>query len=195
MVDGVYNSELMAPFDIFHHTIFHTDPSMAVFTVAPTHEAITSFEGIRIIPDYAFNDAPAIDVLVVPSAEHSMDTDLENEAMMRFVAEKGKEAQYLLSLCDGAFVLAKAGLLDSLESTTFPGDITAYREMFPHLTVHEKVSFVHHGKAITSAGGAKSYDPAMYLVELLYGKKVAEGVGRGMVIDWQLDSIAHTIVP
>ena len=53
VVDGVYNSELIAPMDIFHHTVFHTDPAMKVFTVAPDSAVITSFEGLRIIPDYA----------------------------------------------------------------------------------------------------------------------------------------------
>ena len=44
---------------------------------------------------------------------------------------------------------------------------------------------------ITSAGGAKSYDPALYLAELLYGKKAAEGIGKGLVIDWDLNTIKH----
>ena len=48
IVDGVYNSELMAPYDIFHHTVFHTEPGMAVFTVSPDGNAVTTFEGLRI---------------------------------------------------------------------------------------------------------------------------------------------------
>ena len=90
-----------------------------------------------------------------------------------------------------AFVLAKAGLLEGKESMTFPSDIPRYRETFPHLVVHEGVSFVHDGKLITSVGGAKSYDPALYLAEMLYGKKAAEGIGRGLVIDWSLSEIPH----
>ncbi|MEM9390402.1 MAG: DJ-1/PfpI family protein, partial [Bacteroidota bacterium] len=100
-------------------------------------------------------------------------------------------AQYVMSLCDGAFVLAKAGIVDGKESTTFPSDIGRYRETFPSLKVHEGVSFVHDGKLITSVGGAKSYDPALYLSELLYGKKVAEGLGKGLVIDWKLGDIKY----
>jgi transcriptional regulator GlxA family with amidase domain len=60
--------------------------------------------------------------------------------------------------------------------------------------VHEGVSFVHDRKMITSAGGAKSYDPALYLVELLYGKKAADGIGKGLVIDWDLTMIKHVRV-
>lgn len=196
MVDGIYNSELMAPYDILHHTVFHTELGMKVFTVSPTKNPVITFEGLKIIPDYAFDSKglPAIDVLVVASAEHSMDSDLEDKILIDFVKEKGEQAQFVMSLCDGAFVLAKAGLVDGKESTTFPGDIQKYKAMYPQLKVHEGVSFVHDGKLITSAGGAKSYDPALYLVEILYGKKSARGVAGGLVIDWDKDKIAHVAV-
>lgn len=193
VVDGVYNSELIAPMDVFHHTGFHTDPGINVFVVAPRVDTVTTFEGLRIIPDYGFltDSLPAIDILIVPSAEHSMDTDLENESLTSFVRETGKKAAYIMSLCDGAFVLANAGLLDTFECTTFPADIQRFKEKFPQLQVHEGVSFVHDRKAITSAGGAKSYDPALFLVEHLYGKRVAEGIGKGLVIDWNLAQVKH----
>ena len=185
VVDGVYNSEMMAPYDIFHHTRFRNiDSSMVVFTVAQSLDIITTFEGIRFKPDFDFTTSPRIDVLVVPSAEHSMDTDLENIKLINFVKTKGDSAKYIMSLCDGAFVLAKTGLLDGLTSTTFPADINQYKNVYPHLNVVEGVSFVHDGKAITSAGGASSYDPSMYLIALIYGDEMAIEVGNGMVLDW-----------
>lgn len=194
IIDGVYNSELMAPFDIFQHTIFHAKDKrgISVFTVNETMDTVTTFEGLKILPDYAFDspDLPEIDILVVPSAEHNMDTDLENETLIGWVSEIGKNADYVMSLCDGAFVLAKSGLVSGKESTTFPSDIARYRETFPELTVHEDVTFVHHDNLLTSAGGAKSYDVALYLVHHLYGDKVAKGVGRGLVIDWNVNDYA-----
>lgn len=185
-INGVYNSELMAPYDIFQHTIFHTEPAMETFIVSPTLEPIVTFEGITVTPHYSFKDAPDIDILVVPSAEHNMDSDLEDESLISWVRVVGRNAQFVMSLCDGAFILAQAGLLDGLKCTTFPTDVEKFKQTFPQLYVYEEVSFVHDGKAITSAGGAKSYDPALYLVEYFYGKQVAEGVGRGLVIDWDL---------
>ena len=193
IVNGVYNTEVIAPFDVFQHTLFHAPPGMHVFTVAPSRKQIATFEGLKIQPDYSFSDKnlPPIDILVVASAEHSMGSDLENKDLIDFVSTIGKSAQYILSLCDGAFVLAKAGLVDGKSSTTFPTDIPRYRKMFPQLTVLEHVSFVHDGSLITSAGGVKSYDAAMYLVEFLYGKQVAVNVGKGLIIDWDLDTIDY----
>ncbi len=193
VVDGVYNSELIAPMDVLQHTVFHHDHGISVFTVSGSTKPITTFEGLKIIPDFSYetDSIPAIDILVVPSALHSMDSDLENEKLIEFVRNSGKSASYVMSLCDGAFLLAKAGLLEMHQCTTFPGDIDKFRNTFPHLTVHEDVSFVHDRKMITSAGGAKSYDPALYLVELLYGKTAADGIGKGLVIDWDLSTIKH----
>lgn len=197
IMNGVYNTELTAPFDIFQHTIFRDSiKAMNVFTLANTDDAITSFEGMRILPDFNYlkDKLPKIDILVVPSAEHHLDTDLEDKAMINFVKEVDKEALYVTSHCDGAFVLAKAGLLDNSISTTFPSDIDKMRQMFPELDVRKDVLFVHDGKYITSAGGAKSFEAALYLSEHLYGKNVADALAGGLVIDWNLNVVPHLIV-
>jgi len=198
IMDGVYNTELTAPYDIFQHTIFREGiKPMRVFTVANTTEPITTFEGIRILPDYNYLQAelPAIDILVVPSAEHHLDTDLEDEVMLEFVRQTAEDAQFVTSHCDGAFVLAKTGILDGHASTTFPSDIDAYRKMFPQLEVYQDVLFVHDGKFITSTGGAKSFEAALYLCEYLYGKAIAEDLAKGLVIDWDLSTVPHVVVP
>lgn len=197
IMDGVYNTELTAPYDIFQHTIFRDSiKAMNTFMVADTYDAITTFEGMRIVPDFNYlkDDLPKIDILVVPSAEHHLDTDLENEALLAFIRKVDKEAMYMTSHCDGAFVLAKAGVLEGIESTTFPSDIQAYKEMFPQLKVHDEVLFVHDGKYITSAGGAKSFEAALYLTEVLYGKAIAKRLAKGLVIDWNVDQVPHHIV-
>jgi len=198
IMDGVYNTELTAPFDIFQHTIFRKNiKAMNVFTVANTNEPIVSFEGMRILPDFNYltDSIPKIDILVVPSAEHHLDSDLEDEAMLNFVKKVDANAQFITSHCDGAFVLAKAGLLEGVVSTTFPSDIDAMREMFPSLDVRKEVLFVHDGKYITSAGGAKSFEAALYLCEYLYGKEIAQSLAGGLVIDWDVEEVPHLIIP
>ena len=189
VVDGVYNSELMAPYDVFHHSPFHTGPlpGIEVFTVSPDGESVTTFEGLTLTPHYGFADVPEIDILVVPSAEGSMDRDLANREMMDWVRDTGEKARYVVSLCDGAFVLAAAGLLDGHVATTFPGDQDRFAEMFPQIDLRREPSFVHDGRTLTSQGGAKSYDVAMYLVDHLYGEEVARKVGRGLIIPWPPD--------
>ncbi|MEQ6123024.1 DJ-1/PfpI family protein [Pseudotenacibaculum sp. MALMAid0570] len=197
IMDGTFNTELTAPYDIFQHTIFREGiKPMNVFTVADTDEAIVSFEGMRILPDFNYlkDSLPKIDILVVPSAEHHLDTDLENKEMIDFVKRIGEKAQFVTSHCDGAFVLAKAELLDGKVSTTFPSDIDKMRKMFPDLDIRKDVLFVHDGKAITSAGGAKSFEAALYLCEYLYGPEIAKSLAGGLVIDWKLEDVPHIIL-
>ncbi len=197
IMDGTYNTEFTAPFDIFQHTQFRKGiKAMNTFTVANTLKPITTFEGIRILPDFDYtkDSIPRIDILVVASAEHHLDTDLKDEVMLNFIKRVDKMALYMTSHCDGAFVLAKAGVLDNIVSTTFPSDITRYRKMFPSLQVEDSVLFVHDGKYITSVGGAKSFEASLYLCELLYGKKITETIAKGLVIDWNITQVPSLIL-
>lgn len=197
IMDGVFNTELTAPYDIFQHTKFRKGiKAMNVFTVANTLEPIPSFEGLRILPDYDYTKEklPKIDILVVPSAEHHLDTDLNDEAMLNFIKEVDKNALFVTSHCDGAFVLAKSGILNNHVSTTFPSDIDKMKEMFPELDIRKNILFVHDKKYITSAGGAKSFEAALYLCEHLYGKEVSQQLAKGLVIDWDLKNVPHLII-
>lgn len=197
IMDGVYNTEFTAPYDIFQHTQYRENiKAMNTFTVANTLKPITSFEGVRILSDYDYtqDSIPRIDILIVPSAEHHLDTDLKDSIMLNFVKKVSKDALFVTSHCDGAFVLAKAGLLNEVVSTTFPSDIEKYKTMFPQLKVKDSVLFVHDGKFITSAGGAKSFEAALYLCEYLYGKEIAESLAGGLVIDWDLDTVPKLIL-
>ncbi|SIS87988.1 DJ-1/PfpI family protein [Zobellia uliginosa] len=197
IMNGTFNTELTAPFDIFQHTKFRKNiKAMNTFTIANTLEPVTTFEGIRLLPDFDYtkDELPPIDILVVPSAERHLDTDLRDTVMLNFVQKIDSSALFMTSHCDGAFVLAKAGVLKGKTSTTFPSDIEAYKEMFPHLKVADSVLFVHDGKYITSAGGAKSFEAALYLCQHLYGKEVADALAKGLVIDWNLEKTPHLII-
>jgi transcriptional regulator GlxA family with amidase domain len=196
IMDGVYNTELTAPYDIFQHTRYRKGiKPMNVFTISKDRNVVTSFEGLRMLPDFSYTEdtIPHIDILVVPSAEHHLDSDLEDTVMINWVRNVSQTASYVTSHCDGAFVLAKAGLLDDVSCTTFPSDIIKMRDIFPQLDIKEDVLFVHDGKYITSAGGAKSFEAALYLCEHLYGKEITETLAGGLVIDWDLSKISCLI--
>ena len=197
IMDGTFNTEFTAPFDIFQHTKFREGiKAMNTFTVANTLKPITTFEGVRILPDFDYtkDELPNIDILVVPSAEHSMEKDLKDTTMLNFIKKIDKSALYMTSHCDGAFLLAKSGILDAVASTTFPSDVENYKKMFPNLNIKDSVLFVHDGKYITSAGGAKSFEAALYLCEVLYGKDIAASLAKGLVIDWNLEQVPHLTV-
>ncbi len=195
VTETVFNSELMAPYDIFHHTIFRDSAAyIRPFIISPDGAAVTTFEGLTISSHYSFDTAPDIDILVIPSTNNSMGSDLEDATLIDWINRTSQKATWVITLCDGAFPLAQAGLLDGRVATTFPGDRQAFAEMFPSIDVRFDQEFVVDGKFITSVGGAKSYDPALFLVETVYSKDSAERTAEGMVIDWNLADIPHLVV-
>lgn len=192
VTDEVFNSELMAPYDILHHSIFRNNTRyIEPFIVSETGEVLTTFEGIAVAPHYSFDNAPPIDILLIPSTNGSMSRDLENPRYMEWLREAVARARFVVTLCDGAFPLAETGALDGRIVTTFPGDRDQFARRYPDIDVKYDVRFVHDGKFITSVGGGMSYEPALYLTELLYGREDAIETAAGLVWDWNLDAVPH----
>ena len=175
--DGLFITEFAAPFDTYKHV----GKDMNVFTVAPRKDVITTYEGVKLHPDFAFGEEPKIDVLVVPSGIHSVDSDLDNAAFIGWIQRTAKSAEYVTSHCWGAFSLAKAGLLDGRDCTTFPSSIDDLQAKFPKIKTHKDKRFVVSDKVITSNGGLAAFEAALYVVERLYGKEVADKVASGLV--------------
>ena len=191
----VFNSELMAPYDVLQHTVFRdADNYVETAVVSADGKPVETFEGITVVPHYSFENAPDPDILVIPSTDGSMDRDLKDEAYMAFIRRAVEKAEWVITVCDGAFPLAATGVLDGRVATTFPGDRESFRDMFPKIDVRFDVRLVVDGKFITSVGGGMSYEPAFYLVERLYGKAHADASARGLVWAWDLETLPHVVV-
>jgi transcriptional regulator GlxA family with amidase domain len=176
--DGLFITEFSAPFDTYKHT----GDKMNVFTVAPAKGFIKTYEGVVIEPDYTIENAPRIDVLVVPSGLGSCKEDLTNAAFVAFVKERASRAEFVTSHCWGAFTLANTGLLDGKPCTTFPSSIDDLQKQFPKVQTQKDARFVVTGNIITSNGGVAAYEAALYVVEKLFGKETAEKVTSGLVL-------------
>jgi len=195
VVDGVYNSELMAPYDVLHHSIFRDSLDyIRPFVVSPDGEPVVTFEGLTVSAHYSFENAPRADILVIPSADGSMTTDLEDGRLINWIREAANAAEWVITVCDGAFPLAATGLLDGRTATTFPSDRKALAEMFPSVDVRVDARIVVDGKFITSVGGGMSYEPAFYLVERIYGPEHARLSAEGLVWPWDLNEVPHLFV-
>ncbi len=196
VADGVYNSELMAPYDVLHHTVYRDSLDyIAPFIVNASGGAFVTFEGLRIDPHFSFATAPAADIVVIPSTEGSMDRDLRDTAYMGYVRRATARADWVITVCDGAFALAQTGGLDGRAATTFPADRAAFAKTFPAVDVRFDKRLVVDGKYLTSVGGAMSYEPALWLVEHLWDSTRVAANARGLVWPWQADDPAFEIRP
>ena len=195
VAEGVYNSELMAPYDVLHHTIYRDSLDyIAPFIVNATGSSITTFEGIVIAPHFSFAEAPKADIIVIPSTEGSMARDLADTAYMGYLNRTIPEAEWVLTVCDGAFPLAATGALDGRVATTFPGDRAAFAKTFSSVDVRFDRRMVVDGKYITSVGGAMSYEPAFWLVEHLWDSTRVSRNARGLVWPWNMKDTAFLVV-
>lgn len=187
---GVYNTEFVAPYDIFDHAD-RPEHRIRVFLIAPDKEPILSAEGMRVAPDYTFEEHPSVDILIVPSFEKYLDDLKGRPAVIDWIRKTAEGSKWVLSNCWGAFYLAQAGLLDGRSAMTYPPDLDNFQKRFPRVKVLHRYRFVRDGKFVTGAGGIASYDNALYVVEKQWGKGLARRIARGLIIDWDLDSIPH----
>ena len=157
-----------------------------VFSVAETAEPMTAVFGQRITADYTFANCPVADILLVPGG--SMGKAAENPALVKWVQQSAQQSKHVMSVCTGAFILAKAGLLDGLSATTVSGGIDRLAKVAPKTHVVSDQRYVDNGKIITTAGLSSGIDGALYLIAKIRGKGVAQATALGMEYRWDPDS-------
>jgi transcriptional regulator GlxA family with amidase domain len=110
---------------------------------------------------------------------------MHNPALIDWIKARSQGAELVLSVCTGALLLAKAGLLDGLEATTHDGAIDLLRQVAPKTTVHADRRFVDNARVVCSAGIAAGIDMSLHVFARLLGGEVAEKTARQMEYPWQ----------
>jgi putative intracellular protease/amidase/YHS domain-containing protein len=160
-----------------------------VYTVAASVEPVTSQGFVRVTPEHGFASAPPPDVLVVPGGNAR--AVLDDEASMAWIRAAAADAELVLSVCNGALILARAGLLDGGRATTHHGSLDALASMAPETEVLRDRRWVDNGKVITSAGVSAGIDAALHAVARLIGPATATGIARYMEYAWQREEVGR----
>jgi transcriptional regulator GlxA family with amidase domain len=183
--DGVEVLDFAGPFEVLSRARLtpgvesrRSDESapFRVFTVARTREPITATGGLVVSPAYGFADAPAIDLLVVPGGFGTRAL-LHDEETLGWIRRTAAGARQVTSVCTGALLLGKAGLLQGRRATTHWASLDLLDSLGVGAIV-ERTSRVVDDGVITSAGVASGIDMAFYLVETLCGREVADETAR-----------------
>lgn len=180
--EGVELLDFAGPTEAFAAARRGGDRCYEVFLVAPNKKPLKSQGCVTIVPQHDITDCPRPDVVVIPGG----DTDqlLRDEAFMTWVKTTSTTAEVMMSVCTGAFALAKAGLLDGGPATTHHGSIAGLRRDFPKVEVRDDARFVDNGKTLTSAGVSAGIDGALHLIERQMGADVARATARYMEYRW-----------
>jgi transcriptional regulator GlxA family with amidase domain len=181
MFDDVEVLDFAGPFEVFSRTRLVPGPQSRrstesapfdVFTVAARDRAITATGGLQVTAAYAWADAPAIDILVIPGGFGTRPL-LEDLPTADWITKIAPRAQHVTSVCTGALLLAKAGLLANRQATTHHAAYDLLASLDPSITVRRDVRVVHDG-VISSAGVSAGIDMAFDVVEMLHGREVAD---------------------
>jgi transcriptional regulator GlxA family with amidase domain len=183
--DDVEVLDFCGPFEVFAVTNRFTDPpAFSVLTVADKAGPVVTRGGLSVNPQHRLSDCLEPDILLIPGGQGTR-REMHNPALLDWIKQASVKAELVLSVCTGALLFAKAGLLDGLEATTHHGAIDLLREVAPRTTVYPDRRFVDNGRVICSAGIAAGIDMSLYVVARLLGKEVAEKTARQMEYPWQ----------
>lgn len=177
--------DFCGPFEVFSvANRFTTPAAFEIFTISEKAEPVMARNGLLVNPRYSIRDCPQPDILLVPGGIGTR-VLLANTPLLHWIRKTAAEAELVLSVCTGALVLAKAGLLEGLAMTTHHCCYEALREMVPSGIVHEDRRFVDNGRIITSGGISAGIDMSLHVVGRLRGADVARATAKQMVYPWE----------
>jgi transcriptional regulator GlxA family with amidase domain len=194
--DDVEVLDFAGPFEVFSRTRTvagadsrRSDASapFETFTVARTRDVVTAIGGLKVLPQYGWSDAPAIDILVVPGGFGTRAL-LHDEPTLAWIHETAGRARQVTSVCTGALLLAKVGLLEGRRATTHWAGLELLATIDPtiHVQHHRRVV---HDSIFTSAGVSAGIDMSFAVVEQICGRAVALETAHYIEYPWGQDDV------
>jgi len=146
---------------------------------------------LSVNPSYTIQACPQPDILVVPGGLGTR-KEMHNPILIDWIRNASQKAELILSVCTGALLLAKAGLLEGLSATTHHGAIELLKEVAPHTTIQANKRIIDNGRIIVSAGISAGIDMSLYVVAKLLGKGQALDTAQYMEYDWKIYTPSST---
>ncbi|MCM3363840.1 DJ-1/PfpI family protein [Niallia sp. Sow4_A1] len=174
--------DVAGPFEVFslaggENKLFH------VHTISEKGGTIIARNGLKIEADFSFENHPDLDILILPGGYGAEEIEMHNPVVINWIKEQARQVEYMTSVCTGAFLLAKAGLLDDLRATTHWMDIDRLEREFQKVQLVRNVKFVDEGTILTSGGISAGINMSFHLVEKLCGKEVGRETAKRMEYD------------
>jgi transcriptional regulator GlxA family with amidase domain len=167
--------DFCGPWEVFRDVMVSGgDHPFRLYTVSDKTDPITAGGGMKIVPDVTFANAPAPKVIVIPAQSEP------SAAMLKWIRESTKNTDVTMSVCTGAFVLAKTGLLSGKPATTFHAAFGPFAIQFPDIHLKRGARFVEDGNLATAGGLSSGIDLALRVVERYYGRAIARKTAYDM---------------
>jgi putative intracellular protease/amidase/YHS domain-containing protein len=174
--EGAVVIDFSGPWEVFQDVMIpgRQDHPFRLYTVSETTAPIRASGGMQIVPDYTLATAPAPKVIVIPAQSKP------SEATLEWIRKSTKNTDVTMSVCTGAFVLAKTGLLSGKAATTFHAAFGSFAMQFPDIHLKRGARFVEDGNLATAGGLSSGIDLALRVVERYYGREIARKTAYNM---------------
>ncbi|MEQ9414994.1 MAG: DJ-1/PfpI family protein [Cyclobacteriaceae bacterium] len=172
--------DFAGPFEVFSvASEVHNYELFNVFTVAKTMDKIIARNGLSVNPDFDFINVPKIDILIISGGSGSS-AILEERETLDWVELIHQSTEHTLSICSGARVLGKLGLLDDQPYCTHHGVYDHMKEIVPSGLPQPKKRYVQSGKIFTSGGISAGIDLSFHVLLQLHGRQVVDNTAGYM---------------
>jgi transcriptional regulator GlxA family with amidase domain len=174
--NGAVIIDFCGPWEVFRDVNIpgREDSPFRLYTIAETTAPIRAGGGMKIVPDYTLANAPAPKVIVIPAQSEP------SQAVLEWIRKSTKNTDVTMSVCTGAFVLAKTGLLSGKGATTFHAAFTSFAMQFPDIHLKRGARFVEDGNLASAGGLSSGIDLALRVVERYFGREIAQKTAYNM---------------
>jgi transcriptional regulator GlxA family with amidase domain len=196
MFDGVEVLDFAGPFEVLwtaarlaarqrpdQPAMLLSRPPAPPTLIADRARTVQARGGLEVVCGASIAEHPPLDVLIVPGGV--VDAELARPEVVAWIARTAPATRITASVCTGAFLLAKAGLLDGRRATTHWEDVDELRRQFPRLTVEAGPAWIDEDRIVTSAGISAGIDMSLHLVSRLAGEPLARATARQMDYRWR----------
>ncbi|MCH8127195.1 DJ-1/PfpI family protein [candidate division KSB1 bacterium] len=186
--DEVEVLDFCGPFEVFS-VCGRRDQSnpFNVYTVAEKSGPVLARNQLSVNPKYSITDCLQPDILVIPGGFGAR-REMNNQNLVEWIKKCNEKAELILSVCTGALLLAKAGLLEGLSATTHHGAFELLEEIAPNTRVKRGERIVDNGRIILSAGVAAGIDMSFYVISKLLGEEQALETAQYIEYPWMPNS-------
>jgi transcriptional regulator GlxA family with amidase domain len=178
--DDVEVLDFTGPFEVFSVTNEQSNNELFnVLLISVGEKIINAKNSLKVVSDCSFNDVNNLDILLIPGGQGARPL-VNNSEFIHWVQSVSKNCELVLSVCTGALILAKAGILNGLKATTHHQAYGELMQLISNTDIIEGDRFVDNGKVITSGGISAGIDMSFHVIDRLFGKEVSNKTAKYM---------------
>ena len=186
LFDEMELMDFAGPYEVFTAVNLALEEMLCnVYTISETGSTIKTINGLQVLPDFSIDNSPQPDILIIPGGNGTRQL-VNNVSIIQWIKNSDEKSEIVFSVCSGARLLAKAGLLDGKEFTTHHLVYEDVAQLAPSAKLKKEKRFTDNGKVMTAGGITAGIDLSLYIVEKLFGQSTAKKVQVYMEYgDWR----------